>query len=46
MLTLQNASSEYDHTPSGIYDSIETALREAERDILWLKEQLPKAGEL
>jgi hypothetical protein len=38
-------SSEYDHTPSGIYDSIETALREAERDIPWLRERLPKTTE-
>jgi hypothetical protein len=33
-------SSEYDHSQSGIYNSPETALREAERDILWLKERL------
>lgn len=30
-------TSQFDHdTRSGVYDSIETSLREAERDVLWL----------
>jgi hypothetical protein len=39
-------SAEYDHTHSGIYDNPETALREAERDIFWLKQRLQTAGDL
>ena len=36
---------EYDDTRSGLYDSPETALREAEREIVWLKERLQQAGD-
>jgi hypothetical protein len=39
-------TAKFDHqTRSGIYDSLETALREAERDILWLNEWLQGAGD-
>ena len=34
-------TSEFDHdTRSGVYDSIETTLQEAERDVLWLNRRL------
>lgn len=35
----------FDHdTRSGIYDSVETALREAERDVPWLNRRLRRGG--
>jgi hypothetical protein len=34
-------SSQYDHdTRSGVYDSVETALEEAQRDVPWLSEMI------
>ena len=39
-------SRECDHNPSGIYDSPETALREAERQFLWLKVGLQQEDDL
>lgn len=39
-------TAEFDHeTRSGIYDSPETALREAEREVSWLRERLPRASD-
>jgi hypothetical protein len=37
-------TADFDHSHSGVYDTPETALREAERDILWLKE--PQMGDV
>jgi hypothetical protein len=39
-------TAEFDHnTRSGIYDSPEAALREAERDIVWLRDRLQQASD-